>query len=1126
MSKTGRGLYALPILVAGIIGSIALGNSFVSAQGFTGAITGTVKDVSGAALVGAAVTVKHIDTGLTRAVETDSSGNYSVSSLPVGEYELTAEKMGFQVEVRRGIKLAVAQEAVVNLTLQVGSMVQQVTVTEDAPLVNTTMTQTSGLISEEQIKELPLNGRSFDQLLTLNTGTVDNRSNINNGAWTSFSVSGKRPETNRFLMNGVDYIGSNSTGQFITPSGSSGQLLGVEAVREYNVLQHTYGAEYGKRAGAQVVVVSSSGTNQLHGDAFEYLRNSALDARNFFEDTKGPFKRNQFGGALGGPLKKNKAFLFGNYEGFRERWAVPNVAIVPDAQARQGKLPCYIVKTAPNACPDPGAYIADASFKAGMLPYANDFWPAPNGAELLDPQTNLPTGTAKAIGNPSRKVREDFGLVRFDLNMSSKDSFSANFNVDDGDKAAPPADPVFTTLTTQRAYLFGLQETHIFSSTVVNVATLGFSRAWGTQVQVPVVPIPANLVFLPGTNPGSITIGGGANTNVAAALAQPTGNSLNRDARNHITWADDLHFTKGNHSWSAGVWIQRVQQNMYGGAQATAGTVNYPTLLRFLQDSPTQFIANSNPQPVYFRSTEGAWYVQDEIKLKPNLTLRLGLRDEMTNGWNEAHGHAANYVFDANGVVQTDPRVGSSAFLENKAKALWQPRIGLAWDPTGTGKWAVRAGFGIHYDLQDNIGHRLNADPPFNARLTLTNTPLLTILKNPIPFGTQAPASCNAQSPLRPPSCSIFSPGGLDPVMHTPALQQWSLTLERGITQNLMLELSYVGSEAYHVVTAVDTNMAQPQVCSDPAGCLSGGIGNQSVTVQQGTTYMPFTPLVPCGPGKPPTCGLQMRPNPYVGPTQSWFYLGTSSYHGANVSLTKRATRGLTFKTNYTFSKLLDDNSAFLATSGSNEPPSVVNPFDMRYNRGLAAFNIKHQFNANYTYQLPFGRGQHFAGKASGVADKLIGGWQWNGSVTVQSGFPFTPQVGSNISGTGDTQNPDVPNLNPKFSGPVVLGKPEKWFDPTAFSMPVAGTFGNVARGLFAGPRLTNFDTSAFKKFSFNERYSLQFRAEAFNIFNHANFASPNPVVFSGNGFSSSAGVITLTSTNSRQIQFALKLLF
>jgi len=1107
----GKGLYALRRVVW-IIGLIAFGNCLVFGQGSTAAISGFVRDATGGVVPGVDVTVRNTESGFTRTVQSTENGGYNMRSLPVGAYEVTAEKAGFKQQVRRGLNLSVGQEAIVDLTLDVGNVIEQVTVTEAAPLVNTTLSSTSGLITEQQIKDLPLNGRSFDQLLTLNVGTIDNRSNINNNAWTSFSVAGKRPETKRFLMNGVDYIGSNSTGQFITPSGSSGQLLGVEAVREYNVLQHTYGAEYGKRAGAQVTVVSSSGTNQVHGDLFEYLRNSALDARNFFDDTIGapPFKRNQFGGALGGPLKKDKMFLFGNYEGFRERLAVSSVAIVPNAQARQGFMPCYIVNTAANACPNRGAYVPVTNLKTGMLPYSNYFWPAANGPELLT--DGLPTGTAKAISNPKRKVREDFGLLRFDNTISTKDSFFVNFNADDGSRSAPPADPVFVTLTTQRSYLFGLQETHVFSPAVLNIATIGFSRAWGTQVQAPAVSIPSNLVFLTGTNPGSITIGGGSNTNVAAALVQPTGNSPNRDTRNHFTYADDVRYTKGNHSWSAGVWIQRVQQNMYGGAQATAGTANYPTLLAFLQDLPTQFIANSNPQPVYYRSTQGAWYLQDEIKLKPHLSLRLGLREEMTNGWSEAHNHAANYVYDRNGIIQTDPVVGRSALTENNAKALWQPRVGLAWDPTGTGRWAVRAGFGIHHDLQDNIGHRLNANPPFNARLTITNTPLLSII--PIPFGTQAPPSCNAQSSLQPPACSIFSPGGLDPVMKTPTLQQWSLTVERGITPNLMLQVSYVGSQAYHVVTAVNLNMARPQVCSDPAGCLSGGIrpANQAVRVPQGTTYMPSTP------------GL--RPNPFVGATQSWFYNGTSSYHSGNVSLTKRAARGLTFKANYTYSKILDINSAFLATSSTNEPPSVLNPFDMRSAKGPASFNLKHQFNVNYSYQLPFGRGQRFGSGATGVADTLIGGWQLNGSVSAQSGFPFTPLLGSNASGTGDTQNPDVPSLNPAFSGPVILGKVDQWFDPRAFVMPLAGTFGNVARGSFVGPKMTNFDMSLFKRFNITERYNLQFRAEAFNIFNHPNFGTPNPVTFSGNNYSSSAGVITATSTTSRQIQFALKLLF
>jgi len=350
--------------------------------------------------------------------------------------------------------------------------------------------------------------------------------------------------------------------------------------------------------------------------------------------------------------------------------------------------------------------------------------------------------------------------------------------------------------------------------------------------------------------------------------------------------------------------------------------------------------------------------------------------------------------------------------------------------------------------------------------------------------------------------------------MHTPTLQQWSFTVEREITQNLMVQVSYVGSQAYHVVTAINGNTARPQVCADPAGCLSGGIraANQAVRVPQGTTYMPSTP--------------GQRPNPYVGPTQSWFYLGTSSYHSGNISLTKRATRGLTFKTNYTFSKILDLNSAFLATSGTNEPPSVLNPFDLKLEKGIAAYSLKHQFNANFLYQLPFGNDQHFGRGASGVVNQLIGGWQWSGSITAQSGFPFTPLVGSNSSGTGDTQNPDVPNRNPNFTGPVILGKVDQYFDPKAFLMPLAGTFGNVARGAFTAPGLTNFDTSLVKKFSVSERLSLQLRAEAFNIFNHSNFSTPNPVVFNGNNYSASAGQILQTSTSSRQIQFALKLLF
>src|SRR2546422_4524278 len=323
--KTGIGLRSFGRFATAIVVLIELPTFLVFAQTSTATILGVVKDTSGALVPGVSITVKHTDTGLTRTAISSESGDYNVQLLPVGAYEITTAMPGFKQQVRSGINLVVGQQAVINLTLEVGAVAEQVTVTEEVALVNTTLSATSGLISEQQVKDLPLNGRSFDRLLELNVGVVNNSSNMGGGGgFPAFSVAGHRQETNRFLINGVDWIGGNATHQFITPSGASSQLLGVEAVREYNILEHTYGAEYGKRAGGQVSIVSSSGTDQWHGGLFEYHRNSALDARHFFELQKGPFKRHQFGGTVGGPLMKDKLFVFGNYEGFTQRLGQSN----------------------------------------------------------------------------------------------------------------------------------------------------------------------------------------------------------------------------------------------------------------------------------------------------------------------------------------------------------------------------------------------------------------------------------------------------------------------------------------------------------------------------------------------------------------------------------------------------------------------------------------------------------------------------------------------------------------------------------------------------------------------------------------------------------------------------------
>jgi hypothetical protein len=834
--------------------------------------------------------------------------------------------------------------------------------------------------------------------------------------------------------------------------------------------------------------------------------------------------------------------------------------VVPDAQFGQGLLPCYIAT--PSACgSNPGQYVTVPNLKKGMLPFANSFWPAPNGQELLN-ANGLPTGTAYAISNPALAVREDFGLIRFDLIASNKDSFSVNYLIDDGDKTQPQADTVFVQLTRPRSQVLSLQETHVFSPTLLNSLNAGFTRGYAPAVVQPVTPFPASLSFVQGRIPGQITIGGGQSTASAAAIVVANGNAQTQNALNLFTESDDVRWTRGTHSFSFGGWLQRVQENHSGPAQNISGTVAYPTLLAFLQDSPTAFNTNIIVTPVGYRQWEGAWYVQDEVKVKPNLTVNIGLRDEMTNGWNEVAGRCSNLLFDKNAVVLTNTLYGSQCFTENNAKRLFQPRLGVAWDPTGKGTWAVRAGVGMYNNLQDNQAFRLDSNPPTNPRLVLQGGPMLPQipLVPPATGFAGLPPVCNEQLVLAKANCSIYSVNGVDPTMHTPTVIQWSFALERQITTNLAVQLSYVGSEGYHMLIPGSLNAPYPQVCNNQAGCLSGGVGRPVATVPQGTTYLP--PVT--GPGfvlgtatAASTCAgpngtrIPCYPNPFVGKVVEQLFAGTTSYNGFNVSLVKRASRGLTFRTNYTFSKAFDYNSANSSNGATNQTKSILNVYDLKLSKGIAAFNLRHQFNANFAYQLPFGQGQPLGSNAKGWVNQLIGGWQWNGIIAAQSGFPWTPQVGANTSGNGDTDNPDVPNYNPAFRGPIILGtdgfkKTGKYFDPAAFIPPVSGTFGDVQRGALTGPRLINFDTSLFKKFALTERLSLQFRAEAFNIFNHVNFGEPNAVIFQGVNaacsvpaatptcLSSSAGTITSassssglpTATSSRQIQFALRLVF
>src|SRR5205809_689896 len=576
--RMGVSLCVFGRFATAIVVLIALSTCLSFAQTSTATILGVVRDASGALIPGVSITVKHTESGLTRTAISSERGGYNLPLLPVGAYEITTTMPGFKQAVRTGINLVVGQEAVVDLTLEVGANAETVTVSEEAPLVNTTTSSTSGVITEQQVKELPLNGRSFDQLITLNVGVSNATSNtLDSGNWNMFSVAGKRPETNRFIINGIDWVGGNATGQYITPEGASRQMLGVEAVREFNVLTDTYGAEYGKRAGGQINIVTASGTNQLHGSAFEYLRNSAFDARNFFDQTDGapPFKRNQFGGSLGGPLKKDKMFLFGTYEGFQERLSRSSASVVPGAFARQGLAwPGNTLGLdslgRPNGSPVPvGSPVP--GLQPAMLKYANAFWPVPSGPDRSD-------GSAISYSNPPQKIGESFGLARYDYVISTKDTLYANLTVDNGLRINPwggggGGDPNFQTVADYIAKTLSLKETHVFSSSTVNIATLGYSGTYADSVNAPAVPMSKDVVFLEGGNPGTIVIGGGISAAAQSSIAGVPGNNPYWGVRNYFQYSDDLRFIKGKHSWSMGGWLVKVQQQLSGVALSSAANV-------------------------------------------------------------------------------------------------------------------------------------------------------------------------------------------------------------------------------------------------------------------------------------------------------------------------------------------------------------------------------------------------------------------------------------------------------------------------------------------------------------------------------------------------------------------------
>jgi len=1046
------------ILFALVMGAVTAG-----AQVVGGSINGVVHDKTGAALQGVTVTVRQIETGATRTLITDGDGRFSAPSLPVGNYTVSAKSEGFATDERGGISLAVAQSLQLNFVLGLASVQQQVEVDSVPASVNTSTQQTSGLIDERQVKELPLNGRSYDQLLTLNPATVNYTNERSGGTGTSnssvgnmFAVSGRRPQDNLFLLNGIEYTGASLIN--VTPGGTSGQLLGVDAVREFNVVSDTYGASYGKRDGAQVSIVTTSGSNQLHGTAFEFIRNSAFDAKNYFDVGEIPaFQRNQFGGSLGGPIRKNKLFLFGNYEGFRQNWGLSAVTLVPDDRARQGYLP--------NSA-GVEQYVGVDPAVAPLLA----LWPEQNGPELGG-------GIAEAFSHPKQHIQEDFGTTRFDQNISSKDLLFAVYTIDDSSATTPSQNPLSWVNESLREQVASVQEQHMFSGALLNTARFGFSRASYFFTGSSPVDLPG---WVSGQPIGTIVISGSTASNGASAITQAGTNvgSNNTAARNLFTLDDHVYWSHGKNQVEAGVWFQRIQSNDLL-AQYQYGQASFSTLASFLQGTVKTFTVVPSPTELGWRSIQIAGFVEDTYKISSQLEVRAGFRSESTNGWNEVQGRASNYVI-TDGVLETQPRIGSSALTENHAVFLPEPRVGFAYDVRGDGRTAIRGGFGVYHGLLDTLDYRLDQTAPFNTAQSFSNIPVANLNITP---GTPLPAG------------SKVSPSNVQPDIDTPAVLSWSLRVEQQIAPRTSLTVGYVGSHSYHQILSEDMNEPVPTYLPD------------------GTVFYP--------PGS-------KNVNPELANTTSWVSQGVGSYNSLVVDVRRSFGNGFQFRGNYTFAKNLDDGSAWNTSVSGNTPAFVMFPLQPMLDWGPAATDVRHLASLNGSYELPFGKGQRFLNHSSKPVNVLTSGWTVSAIANVMTGFPFTPQLGYNPTGNGDTRNPVRPNWNPNFNGKLYPRTTSQYFNPEAFLPPATGTYGNVSRDSLTGPGLTELDFSATKNAHLTERLGLQFRAEFFNVLNHTNFMTPNEVVYTSatSGISPTAGLVTSTSTTSRQIQFGAKLVF
>ncbi len=1056
MSRTGI-VSAVRGLLIGIVLACA---GPVSAQETTATLMGVVKDESGAVLPGVDVTVHNVNTGIDRTVTTDSAGAYLVPVLPPGTYEVKVALQGFKTEVRGGITLAISQKQVINFSLGVGQLQESVLVTEAAPLVQTTSSAVAGLVDTRQIRDLPLNGRSFEQLATLQPGVVAINTagrNASQGQGRKISIAGARPTQISFLLDGTDINDMFNN----TPGSASGNMLGVDTVREFVVVASTYSAEYGRSAGGTVNAVTRSGTNNLHGSAFEFHRDSKFDAPNYFDrgDTPPPFTRDQFGFTLGGPVLRNRTFFFGGFEGLRERLSLSGVASVPSADARRGLLP----GTAP---------IAIDSAVARVLA----LYPLPNGKDLGG-------GIGQYLSSPTKPTDERFFIGKIDHRVSDRDSLVGRYNFDKANSVRTDNLGVFKeVVATKVQYLMG-EETHLFSSALLNTLRVAFNRSKSQQYNT---AIAENIPYL---TPSQTVIGVAFGPiDVTGLESIGTGGTNPKDATHDLIEVNDsVFFTRGAHSMKFGA-NAKIYRIHYVSEFTVGGRYRFTNLANLLRGQPQRLEVQmpGSDSLRLIRQKMFGFYGQDDWKVNERLSLNLGLRYEFVTTPAEADGKIGQLVDPVRDAALTIGKIFENPSLRNFA-----PRVGFAWDPSGNGRSSIRGGVGIFYDelLPSYYRTPLSRVPPFWMQGFVTN---------PRPF------------PLNLNSAQLGAGGQrIDIFTYTPeqpTRYQYSVSYQREILPDTVAQVAYVGAKGVHQITPTEANTAIPY------------------TDANGEHYF----LVDAS-GAP----LQPVRNPNFRNIRTRFTNGDSRYNSLQIQVQKRYSHGVQVQANYTYAKANDNGTSSVGgTDYSQEEGTPQDPDCVHCDWGLSAYDVRQAFVANFTWDLPLGR------DAAGAARSLAGGWQVSGVLTAMKGNPFSPILAFDRAGQitrsgGDAQRPSLRSgANPN----AVTGDVDGWIDIAALELPAAGRFGNLPRNSLIGPGLLTVDVALVKNFAFGGERQLQFRLEAFNLLNRANFSVPGDrTVFTGSRVvggveqaivNPSAGLLDSTSTTSRQMQLGVKFLF